>query len=68
MTYFHQFHNSVNIKSQYFSVYGDSRPWVVGPATLFNKRLRHRFFPAKFAKFLKTLFYRPPFHCLKYIE
>ena len=68
MTYFHQFHNNVNIKSQYFSIYGYSWPWVLGPATLFNKRLRHGCLPATFAKFLKTPFYRPPFHCLKYIE
>ena len=45
---------------------GSSR--VLGPATLFNKRLRHGCLPATFAKFLKTPFYRPPFHCLKYIE
>ena len=29
---------------------------VVGAATLFNKRLWHRYFPVKFAKFLRTHF------------
>ena len=30
------------------------------PATLLKKRLSHRCFPANFAKFLRTLFYRTP--------
>ena len=29
-------------------------------ATLLKKRLWHRYFPVNFAKFLRTLFYRPP--------
>ena len=32
------------------------RPWDLRPATLLKKRLSHRCFPVKFAKFLRTTF------------